>query len=85
MKWLRRARLIVRVKNEKIDTQKIGFLELSKNFISYLNEVNPYEYHYLIVETREPDKDIGDFGDIKLKSYLHSLTSIKDKIEEDEK
>lgn len=45
----------------------------------------PYGYHYLIVETRSHNKDIDEYGENEIKSYIEALTSIKRKIEENKK
>ncbi|MGB9894841.1 MAG: galactose-1-phosphate uridylyltransferase [Thermoproteota archaeon] len=62
------------------------FRNLYPAFDIVSNEANyPYGYHYLIVETKEHDKDISDFSDLELKAYTQAIISTKEMIEKDEK
>lgn len=45
----------------------------------------PYGYHYLIVETRDHKKDINEYDDKEIKSYIIATISIKDEIKKDKK
>lgn len=94
-----KAEIIVKVKNDNElqvsygkeieyakDWQARVFKNLYPAFDITSSEVNyPYGYHYLIVETREHDKDISDFSDLELKAYAQAIISTKEIIEKDKK
>jgi UDPglucose--hexose-1-phosphate uridylyltransferase len=68
------------------DWQARVFRNLYPAFDTVSNEANyPYGYHYLIVETKEHDKDISNFSNIELKAYAQAMISTKEMIEKDEK
>lgn len=91
-----KAELITKIKGDKVEVETGEEVWYSSEWNSRIfnnlypafdtqskNQNYPYGYHYLIVETKDHNKDINEYSEEEIKSYVVALVSIKEKIEED--